>query len=225
VSDATGARGPRAIVAAGYDALGARYLDWSREIRGDPRGRFVDELVARLPDRARILDLGCGPGVPSTRRLTEHGHVVAVDVSEAQLRLAREAVPGAALVRADLAEVAFRPSSFDAVVSLYAISHVPREAHRDVFVAAARWRRPGGLLLAPLATGDSPAWRGEWLGVEMHFSSHPPPTTHDLVTRSGLELLADEVVTMREPAGEASFLWLLARRRQSSSIPGGSRQT
>lgn len=211
------ARGPdrdaRSVVAAGYDDLGPRYLDWSSRIEGDPRERFLTAFMDRLPSRATVLDLGCGPGVPSTQVLAESFEVVGVDVSMTQLRAARGHVPDAALVRADLADVAFREASFDGVMALYSLDHVPRGRHGDVLRSIHRWLRPGGMVLLSLGAGDDPGGIDGWLGVEMFFSGYDADTNRELVTGTGFDLLIDEVVTMTEPQGEATFLWLLARRR------------
>jgi SAM-dependent methyltransferase len=83
-----------AIVQAGYDAMAERYLGWGPTI-GEPRERMLDALLERLEPGARVLELGCGAGIPVTRRLAERHTVTGVDISEAQLRLAREHVPGA----------------------------------------------------------------------------------------------------------------------------------
>lgn len=59
------------VVAASYDALGTRYLHWAAQIRGDPRLAWLDDLMSRVPARARVLELGCGAGLPSTQQLAE----------------------------------------------------------------------------------------------------------------------------------------------------------
>jgi hypothetical protein len=46
----------------------------------------------------------------------------------------------------------------------------------------------------------------------MFFSSHDAETNRRLLAAAGFELVADEVVTMREPEGKATFLWVLARK-------------
>ena len=74
-------KGPRRVVADGYDAMAERYLAWSRKVVDPTRDRLLDELIGRLPDEARVLDLGCGAGVPWTKRLAEKFEVTGVDIS------------------------------------------------------------------------------------------------------------------------------------------------
>ena len=200
----------RRTVQAGYDVLAPSFGAWRARIEGDPWERFLAELADRLPDGARVLDLGCGDG-SKTRRLAERFEVVGVDISEEQLRLARDEVPAATFVQADLAELDFPGASFDSVTAFYSITHVPREDHEALFGRIRGWLKPGGLFLASLGARGSEDWTGEWLGVEMFFSSHDADTNRRLLRELGFRLLVDEVVAMREPEGEAAFLWVLAR--------------
>lgn len=199
-------------VQAAYDALGARFGEWGERIEGDPWARFVAELAARLPAGARVLDLGCGNGAKISRLATRF-EVVGVDLSEQQLRLARANVPEATFVQGDLAELDFTPGSFDAVTALYSLVHVPREDHRELFERIRQWLGPGGLFLASLSHVGGEDRTYEWLGVEMFFSGFDADTNRRLVRDAGFDLELDELVWMREPEGEAAFLWLLARTR------------
>lgn len=201
------------VVQAGYDALAERFVAWSAAIQGDPRARFCEELERRLEDGARVLDLGCGAGVPLTRRLAERFEVVGVDLSEEQLRLAGINVSAATLVHGDFARLDFPGGSFDAVTAFYSITHVPRQEHEQLIGRIARWLKPGGLFLASLGARAGEDWTGEWLGVPMFFSSFGADTNRRLLDEAGYTLLLDEVVSMLEPEpeGEARFLWVLAR--------------
>jgi ubiquinone/menaquinone biosynthesis C-methylase UbiE len=199
-------------VQAGYDAISERYLAWGCEIEGDPRRRFLEELARPLPEKDRVLDLGCGAGVPSTQALAGRFEVTGVDVSGEQLRVARENVPQATFIQADFAEIEFPAETFDGVAAFYSISHVPRDEHADLFRRIARWLRPGGLFLASLGSGGSEDWTGEWLGVPMFFSSHDAKTNRTLLQQAGFALLVDEVVEMKEPEGPVAFLWVLAQK-------------
>ena len=198
-------------VQAGYDELAPRFGEWGERIEGDPWERFLEELAGRLPNGARVLDLGCGNGT-KTARLARRFEVVGVDISEEQLRLARAQVPGATFLQADFAELDLPAESLDAVTAFYSIVHVPRGRHPDLFARIERWLRPGGHFLASLSHFGGPDRTEEWLGVEMFFSGFDAETNRRLVGEAGFELLADELVWMREPEGDAAFLWVLARK-------------
>ena len=200
------------LVGRGYDAIGERFAQWRDLIVGDPRREWEEELVSRLQDGARVLELGCGAGVPDTQRLAARFQVTGVDVSAEQVRRARAAVPEAEFVHADFTALELEPGSFDAVVSFYAFNHVPRELLAPTFARIHGWLVPGGLLMTALGTSDTEAWTGDWLGAPTFFSSFPPETNTRLVREAGFEILRDELVTFREPEGDATFQWVLAMR-------------
>ena len=199
-------------VVVGYDRISGQYLEWVTRIEGDPRDRMLVEFAQRLPAGGRVLDLGCGPGVPSTKALARRFDVVGVDISAAQIGLARRNVPEATFVHGDFAEIELPEASFDGVTAFYSISHVPREHHPRVFARIARWLAPGGLFLATLGATDSPDWVGEWLGGPMFFSSHDADTNRALLRAAGFTLERDETITMHEPQGLVTFLWVIARK-------------
>jgi hypothetical protein len=66
--------------------------------------------------------------------------------------------------------------------------------------------------MAALGASDLEAWTGDFLGAPTFFSGFPPETNSRLVREAGFELLRDEVVTIAEPEGPATFHWVLARR-------------
>ena len=199
------------IVAEGYDAMGEHFAEWRDRIVGDPRRWWAEHLTSQLTDGARVLELGCGGGVPDTQLLAERFRVTAVDISAEQIRRAQENVPNAEFLVADFAAADFDPGRFDAVVAFYSFNHVPRELLAGLFARIRSWLVTDGLFLVALGTGDDEGWVGEWLGVTMFFSSFTPDTNSRLLDEAGFERLLDEVGTFLEPDGEATFQWVLAR--------------
>lgn len=47
----------------------------------------------------------------------------------------------------------------------------------------------------------------------MFFSSHGAEENRRLLWAAGFALVLDEVVSMQEPEGEVSFLWVIAEKR------------
>ena len=203
---------PSDIVETGYDRIADRHLAWIGQIQGDPRLRFLNELLALLPPHPSMLDLGCGAGIPCTALLAQHGEVTGVDISARQIELARRKVPQARFIEADMTAVELPAGSFDAVTAFYSIAHVPRARHGTMFQRIATWLRPGGYLLAALGCGDTDVTVPDWLGAPMFFSSHAPPANRRLLARAGLAVFTDKLVTLHEPEGPATFQWVIATR-------------
>lgn len=199
------------IVSAGYDAIGETFAAWRRRIVGDPRDEWAEELVARLDDGARVLELGCGSGSPETRRLAQRFAVTGVDISPRQVERARAAIPEASFMVADLTELALPPASYEAVVSFYVFNHVPRDLLAPLLGRIRDWLVPGGWLLSAFGVSDLESWTGNWLGAPTFFSSFPAEVNSRLVREAGFTLERDEVVVFEEPEGQAKFQWVLAR--------------
>lgn len=119
----------------GYDRVAERYSSGVPHGADRPRHRFVAELVAELPRDAAVLDLGAGSAAVWSTRAAAGFELTLVDVSQAQLALARAARPAALTLHADMTEVAFAAGSFDAVVALYSLIHLygPRGRDRGLF--------------------------------------------------------------------------------------------
>ena len=146
-----------------------------------------------------MLELGCGAGEPCTRMLAERFEVTGVDISAEQLSRARRRIPKARFVRADLTALELEPESYDAVVAIYVLNHVPRELLDGLLRRVAGWLVRGGYFFASFGTADESEWTGDWLGTTMFFSSWDSSTNRRLLGEAGFELLADDLVTVREP--------------------------
>ncbi|MFL1376301.1 class I SAM-dependent methyltransferase [Nocardiopsis protaetiae] len=200
---------PKETVRRGYDALSHRY---DEAFGGDTKyGPWITDLLDRLPEAARVLDLGCGTGVPVARDLAAAGHRVrGVDISGVQIARARELVPAAEFDRADAAALDLPEESLDAVVCLYALIHLPLAEQPALLGRIGRWLRPGGTLLA---TAGHRAWTGtdrDWLGggVPMWWSQGDAADYRGWITAAGLAVEAEEFV----PEGETGHVLFRAHR-------------
>lgn len=206
---------PARIVEAGYDAIAERYAAWARdEITGSPAVEWLGRLLELLPERADVLDLGCGNGEPAARLLAVRHAYTGVDLSREQLGRAAASVPDARLIHADYTRLNLPPGSFDAIVALYTFGHVPRDELPRLYRTIAGWLRPGGYLLATMGRRDGPDFvEHDWLGAPMFFSSFDAETNLRLLGEAGLDMLEREVICQDEgEQGEACFLWALARK-------------
>jgi ubiquinone/menaquinone biosynthesis C-methylase UbiE len=202
----------RELVRQAYDEIAGSYLA-ARPTDGADVA-LLPELLAHLAPNDTVLDAGCGAGVPVMRRVVDVGlRVVGLDFSSRQLSLARIRVPDSELVRGDLAALPVDRECVDAIVSFYAVIHVPREDHPAVLREFHRVLRPGGLALLCLGAKDIPEDRDteSWLGTAMYWSHYDAPTNLELLRDAHFEVIADRVVA--DPMGHGGHLFVLAVRR------------
>jgi cyclopropane fatty-acyl-phospholipid synthase-like methyltransferase len=138
--------GPKRIVEAGYDAICERYgkVYAAHHEASELREEYIALLLDRLEPASTVLEIGSGNGVPVAQAIAGRHRVTGVDISSGQVELARRQVPAAAFIKADIMATDFPADSFDAVVSFYAILHIPREEHHTLLHRTYRWLRPGG---------------------------------------------------------------------------------
>ncbi len=197
------------VVEAGYDRLAGVY---SEERAGFDNWAEVNAFATALPERARVLDAGSGTGTPVARHLSQAGHsVVGIDISEEMLATARRNAPEATFQRMNMTAIDFSEGSFDGVISCYAIIHVPREHHGRIFESFRRILKPGGVVLASVASW---AWEefADYMGVDMFWSHFNPDESQALIRACGFDIeFARDV-----KAGGEKHHWVLARKRDGA---------
>ncbi|GAA2424767.1 class I SAM-dependent methyltransferase [Streptomyces macrosporus] len=132
-----------------YELAGSLLLPWIR------RRMFV-----RLAERAgvgpgdRVLDVGCGTGALTravAAAVSPGGSVLGVDPSRQMVEYARRRAErrgeNSSFALGVAQELDAEDGSFDAVVSSFAVHHVPEDRRERAFAEMFRVLRPGGRLL------------------------------------------------------------------------------
>ena len=200
----------RKIVEKGYDEG-----DYEGRFR---RGRVLNEreirlftkLTENIPDGGKILDLGSGTGIPYDRHLVERGYdVTGIDISGKHVAMATKNVPGARFVKADFSEYDLGAGSYDAIISMYSIFHIPREEHTDLFKRIYRALKPGGRILVTLGTTDMEMDVAEFVGSTMAWSSYAIEKNIRIVERIGFKIITVEEENEEE---NEHHLWILGEK-------------
>ncbi len=196
------------FVQQGYDRIAREYL----ARRAEEPLLFcaeLQDLADRLPPDAAVLDAGCGAGVPFTLWLSERFHVTGVDISNEQLRLARQNVLRATFLQQDMTSLDVPPESFDAITCFYALIHVPRDRHARVLANLSRALKRGGYLLLITGNEDLDDDVDEFFGAPMYWSHFDRATSLRMIRDAGFEIVWDKVVSDR-PSG--AHVLALARK-------------
>lgn len=125
---------------------------------------FLDEIGQYLPDKGRILDIGCGFGLFTLYfASTQPGRTMyGIDSNARRIDLARESAKRLGLDNAHYESEDARDwsteESFDAVYLLDLIHHLPRAEVSGFLERVRDALRPGGLLLVK-DIEDRPRWK------------------------------------------------------------------
>jgi SAM-dependent methyltransferase len=115
------------------------------------------------PARARLLDLGCGPG-HYAGRLAEAGHdAVGIDLDAGMIATAARRYPAASFRRLDLRQVDRLPGPFDLAFCIgNTAAHLPLEEYSAFLARLARVLRPGARWIVQLVNWDFIVGRGDY---------------------------------------------------------------
>jgi SAM-dependent methyltransferase len=145
-----------ARMAAAYDAQVEH-----REETGEPdwRDDIRDDFVSRLPDGAKVLEVGAGVGYTARWFLDQGVDILATDLSPGNVAAIRaKGVP--AEVR-DMADLGLPDAAVDGVWAASCLMHVPTPDVPGVLTEIGRVLRPGGWFWVG-TWGDDPGQEGIW---------------------------------------------------------------
>lgn len=196
------------IVREGYDNIAIKYLEKRHE--NLPEMKLLPQFIERIPEGGKILDVGCGAGVPFTKYLVEKFEVVGIDISEKQIIIARQLVPKATFLQKDMRNLNFPNNFFDGILSYYAIFHVPREDHLKIFQNFHRMLKENGVALLCLNTEADSGSYSDFFGEKMFWSSYDQTTTLKLLQQLDFDICWKKVIA--DSLGDGSHLFVLLKK-------------
>jgi SAM-dependent methyltransferase len=185
---------------------------WQRNVRATAWA-----LRGWLPaprDDARVVDLGCGPGVLlAVYRALGFTNIVGVDRSQEQARIARTVAPR--IVVGDVFEfLAERRACFTLISAFDLLEHLTRDEGLRLLELIASALRPGGTLLLQTPNGDSPfAGSVIWSDVthETQFTAVSLRHLLELAGFSDIEFREAGPVPVNAAGSVRLWLWRLVR--------------
>lgn len=198
-------------VRSGYNKIADSYL--AQRSRESENVRLLNDFIDLLAPKSRVLDAGCGAGIPIAQMLAGQFDVIGVDFSEAQIELARKNVPNAHFICDDMTLLDFPDGSLDGICSYYAIIHVPREEHEALLGNFHRMLRTGGVVLLCLGAEEIVDDIDEdYLGTPMYWSHYGTDTYIKMLKRMGFSIIWAKHIADDSCKG-AKHLFVLAQKR------------
>jgi cyclopropane fatty-acyl-phospholipid synthase-like methyltransferase len=103
---------------------------------------------------SNLLDIGCGTGRDSLILSNEGFDIIAIDLSEEMLKIAKEIAPKVTFLKMDIRNMSFKKRSFDCIWSLAALLHIPKENIENVFCRISEIIKISGLFVFSLKLGE-----------------------------------------------------------------------
>ncbi|MEW9515228.1 class I SAM-dependent DNA methyltransferase [Streptomyces tubercidicus] len=184
--------------AEAFDAIGDRYDEAFPYKKGQLAA--AEWLIGALPAGGRVLDLGCGTGLPTARQLVEAGfEVVGVDLSRGMVELAREYVPGATFHRLDIADLGpdgpHDLGRFDAVVAFFSLLMLPRAEIPGALRTVHGLLVPGGLFTLSMVEADVDYFRIPFLGHAIRVSGYLRDDLRKVIEDAQFEIVEESSYT------------------------------
>jgi len=198
------------IVEAGYDKISQLY-----------HRRRVERFWSVAPDLnsflklvaagGAVLDAGCGSGYIASIMEKRGFTVTGIDISTKMLELARKNATQSTFRRMNMRKLDFPNETFDGVLCLYSIIHVPRRYHLGILRGFRRVLKPKGILAIHMGWSDWVGIEDNWLGtgVPLYWSHFGRGKNLDLVKKAKFDVKLSRASRQKD----GTHLFVLAQRK------------
>jgi len=199
------------IVKTGYNQIADQYL--AQRTTDSEDVRLLNDFMDLLAPDSKVLDAGCGAGMPISKMLAEHFAITGVDFSESQIELARKNVPNVTFICEDLTKLYFPEGTFDGICSYYAIIHIPRQEHKSLLMNFNLMLKTGGVALLCLGAQHLiDDIDDNYLGTKMYWSHFDSQTYVDMLKEIGFHIIWSKYVKDETCEG-SGHLFVLAQKK------------
>ncbi|MFC3902303.1 Methyltransferase domain-containing protein [Acinetobacter marinus] len=193
------------------------------ELRGEYlyEQSWLDRFCEKLPSNSKVLDLGCGSGVPIARYLSEKGcAITGVDSSDVMLEMAQqnfpvETYPNHRWILGDMRNVQLNEdidnnteSAFDGILAWDSFFHLTADDQRQMFAQFQRFSKIGTMLMFTSGTSEGEAI-GEMFGEALYHASLSPDEYRELLAQNDFQVL-EMVANDADCAGHT--VWLAQKK-------------
>jgi trans-aconitate methyltransferase len=171
---------------------------------------WLERFLTLLPHEHKVLDLGCGTGVPIARYLTEHGcRVTGVDASSAMITMAADRFPEHGWLVADMRSLTLN-REFDGILAWDSFFHLPAADQRRMFPIFKHHAAAGAALM--FTSGPSAGEQiGRYRGEPLYHASLDSAEYRTILHDNGFDVVSHVVA---DPACGEHTIWLARRARR-----------
>lgn len=176
---------------------------------------YLDNFLSLLPSKARILDMGCGPGQFSKYLYDKGFEVEGIDLSENMLEIAKKEVPEVRFKLMDMRNLNYKSNSFDGLLVSYSLIHIASDDIPLTLKGFARILKPGGCAFFITQKGrpdhivEEPLKKGQ----KMFINFFTPKRICSLLLKSGFTILSQKETKISDPNSlSRKVIYTIARK-------------
>ncbi|KAK4550338.1 hypothetical protein LTR36_003305 [Oleoguttula mirabilis] len=221
---------------AGLETFDALHIEYENAYKDNAfKKACIEKAISMLPPDSRVLDVGCGTGVPVSEMLSKAGmQVTGTDISPKMVKLAQDRVKGDFKV-ADM--LTFEPEgSFAGVFIIFAYLQLSYADFHSAAYKFASALKPGGIFAIGGMPADIYVKESDYDETQTWVENFPAPFWGELLPtfmmradglleflRSmGLEILSSEIDAFQpnnERCAPEEQQYVIARRKDGQPLP------
>jgi len=161
---------------------------------------YIDKFLDKLPSKAKVLDVGCGPGTFSKYLFSKGFVVEGVDLSAEMVKIAQQKVPWVNFHLMDMRRLSFENEYFDGLLVAYSLIHIPTEEIPATINGFYSILKSGGMIMIIAQKGlpdkivDEPLKAGEKIFINFFTKER----LTNFLTQAGFEVTYQEEVPMKD---------------------------
>lgn len=165
---------------------------------------WLDRFLSLVPATGRILDIGCGNGMPIAAYFTQRGFdVMGIDSSQSMIDACQKKLPHEQWRVMDMRTLALS-EMFDGLIAWDSFFHLPRDDQRRMFTIFAAHAKSKAILMFTSGTSDGEAI-GMFQGEPLYHSSLAPTEYRQLLHENGFDVLK---TVFEDPECGGRTVWL-----------------
>ncbi len=150
--------------------------------------KWLSRFEKFLPEKATILDAGCGAGEPIARYFIENGYdLTGIDYAESMIELAKRRFPDSQWLVADMCHLDLS-QQFNGIVGWHSFFHLTPDEQRSTLMRFAGHLKSGGVLMLTVGTAEGEVV-GHVGGEEVYHSSLSPEEYGNILGKLRIKII------------------------------------
>lgn len=180
---------------------------------------MFEEFCSKLPEQAKVLDIGCGSGIPITKALADKGfNITGTDISEKMVAAAKENIPDGQFECKSMTELEYN-EEFDGQIANYSMLLLDPDNFKKAAERIVSALKENGYFLLVL---NEPGPEGhdeqesytEIMGQKMYSRPYTEQEIRDVFCRLGMEIIKTERETVEsEKYGKEHCLMVMMKKQ------------